>query len=409
MFVDYRRIPSEAKYVAYLTFFPSLASGLVYTDLAYFLTKVRGLSDLFMGIIIMVMGISMVLSSVPLGILADTYGRRKFLIIGNVLASLTLTLFALTTNPVILLLAAVVEGITEGAFASSSSALLAEKAGDEARTTAFSLTAFLSNVAWGLSGFALPAIVVFEAFGLGSVQSHIALYLVFAAMSLASTLLILKVGESRNSRTIKRVRDFIPKKSKNVLIKYGTASAILAFGAGLFVPLMSRWFYLQYNIPDSVSGPILGVSGFLIAASTLAAPALARRMGTVKAIVITQALSAIFMVATPLSPNYGTAGVVYSVRAFMMNLSNPLTQSLVMGLVDEKERGAAAGIEAAIWRLPNSFSTGLGADLMGIGLLALPFYLATVLYIISISMFWKFFSKSVLPEEKTRDMMPKPS
>jgi predicted MFS family arabinose efflux permease len=116
-------------------------------------------------------------------------------------------------------------------------------------------------------------------------------------------------------------------------------------------------------------------------------------------VVVTQALSTVFMVAVPLSPNFATAGFIYTVRSFMMNASNPLVSSLIMGMVYPDERGAAAGLNAALWRFPNSISTGLGASMMGAGLLALPFYLAAVLYVISIALFWLFFRNVELPEE----------
>jgi predicted MFS family arabinose efflux permease len=64
-----------------------------------------------------------------------------------------------------------------------------------------------------------------------------------------------------------------------------------------------------------------------------------------------------------------------------------------MGLVEQDERGAASGISAALWRLPNSLSTRIGAALMGAGMLAEPFYLAALLYIISIVIFWFAFGK----------------
>lgn len=76
MFDDYRGMPKEAKYLVVSTIFPSLAYGLFYTDLSYFLTTVQGLSYELMGIIITVMGVSTFVTSIPLGIAADKYGRR---------------------------------------------------------------------------------------------------------------------------------------------------------------------------------------------------------------------------------------------------------------------------------------------------------------------------------------------
>ncbi|TMI48574.1 MFS transporter, partial [Candidatus Bathyarchaeota archaeon] len=129
--------------------------GFIYTDLSFFLPKVQGLSNFWMGVTIGVMAISLVLASFPLGILADRYGRRRMLFLGNIAASLSLIGFALTANLALVLLVAAVEGIGEAAFAVSGSALLADKAGDQKRTLAFSLIAFLGWIAGAIGGFAV--------------------------------------------------------------------------------------------------------------------------------------------------------------------------------------------------------------------------------------------------------------
>jgi len=406
LFSEYRTIPGEAKLLVFLNFIPSIAIGLIYTDISYFLTKVQGLTPGFAASVIMVMGITMVIVSVPIGILADRYGRRKFLIIGNLLASLTLTMFSLTTNAVLLFVAAIVEGTTEAAFAAAGMALLAEKSGTTSRTPAFSLSSFLSNIAWGIGGFAIAVVVVFQSFGLSSRESHVLLYFVVAALSVATTPLLLRVSESRTSETAKSVGQFLPRKSRSILLRYAVTSALIALGAGLFVPLMTLWFSLAYGVSDALSGPIIGVSGLLIAVTSLAAPFLARRLGLVRAVVVTQLFSTVFMISVPLSPTFAVAAEIYTVRSFLMNLSNPLISSMIMGLVTEDERGAASGLNAAIWKFPNSISTGIGGAMMQVGLLALPFYLAAALYVASISLFWFFFHRTVLPEEEVRTASP---
>ena len=399
MFGQYRSIPGQAKLLIALSFIPGFALSLIYTDLSYFLTSVRGLSITFTGLVITVMGLTVVVTSIPFGILADRYGRRKFIIVGNLLASITLASFALTTSPVLLVLAAVVEGSTEAAFASAGTALLAEKAGEAHRTAAFSLSAFLSSIGMGLSGFAIPLVLVFQSFGLNNVQAHITLYLILAASSVAITPLLFRISESRTSAKAKSIREFMPRKSRDVMVKYAVTAVLIAFGAGLFVPLMTLWFKLAFRVPDTVSGPVIGVSGFLIAAFTLGAPNLARRFGLVKSIVLTQGLSMVFMLAVPIAPTFATAGGIYIIRTFVMNFSSPLGTSLIMGLVDKDERGAASGISTAIWRFPNSISTVIGSAMMREGMLALPFYIASVLYSVSICLFWLFFRKAKVPEE----------
>jgi predicted MFS family arabinose efflux permease len=167
----------------------------------------------------------------------------------------------------------------------------------------------------------------------------------------------------------------------------------------MIVPLMTRWLNKQYGVSDAISGPILGAANIIIGVATLAAPPLAKKIGLVKAIVVTQGFSTLFMFLTPLQPGYLSASFVYTIRAFLMNMASPLQQSMIMGLVAEDERGAASGVSAAFWRLPNALSTSIGAFLIGVGSLAAPFFFAGLFYIISIVLFWLYFRNIKLPEE----------
>ena len=212
---------------------------------------------------------------------------------------------------------------------------------------------------------------------------------------------MLKVNESKR---LKKDRasylDLFPRKSKNVLLKYTLTAAVIAFGAGMVIPLMTFWFDLRYGISDAISAPILAVSSILIGLATLVAPWAAKRFGLIKAIVLTQTISTFFLLITPLSSNFLLAGLVYSIRALLMNMSSPLSQSMIMGLVAEDERGAASGMNGALWRLPNALSSWIGAWLMGMGFLAEPFFIASIFYSLSIALFWMFFRKVKMPEEE---------
>jgi MFS family permease len=399
----YKGLPKQAKYLIYQSIFPMIAYGLFFTDISYFLTTIQGLSYSFMGIVITTMGVATFVASVPLGIAADRYGRKKLLIFGNVTAGVIIAVFAFTTNPVLLLIAAFFEGISEAAFSASSGAWLAEKTDATQRNTVFSLNGFAQSLAFGIGSLAIPVVAVFESMGFSNKTSHSLLYITVAAISLASTVILLRVQESKKSTKTKTVSAESKKNSKEsrrILAKYVVTGAIIAFGAGMVVPLMTAWLKLQYGIPDVVSGPILGLVSIIIGVATLAGPLLAKRFGLVRSIVITQAASTVFMFATPLSSSYIIASSVYTVRAFLMNMASPLSQSLIMGLVKEDERGMASGVNTALWRLPNALSTFVGAYLMSIGFLAAPFFVASLLYAVSIGLFWFFFRKTKMPEEK---------
>ena len=400
MFSDYRGIPWQVKLLIYLSFIPNVAIGFIYTDLSYFLPKFQGIGA---GLPITVMGVTLVLLSFPFGIIADRVGRLKMLVLGNVCASLSLIGFALTSNYALVIMIAVLEGTGEAGYAVSFVALIADKAGNEKRTPAFSLLAFLGWVAGALGSFIIYSVKPLNSLGLSLKEAHVVLFVTVALLSLSITPLLFKVKEEPARE---RLKGILPRKSWKVIVKYSGYSVIIAIGAGLFVPLMAFWFSQAYGVSDDISGLVLGFTNLLTAGVVFITPWLSRKMGLVRAAVITQAASTVFMVAIPSAPSFGAAASIYIVRVFLMNLSNPLTQSLIMGLVSPDERGMASGVSAAIWRLPNALSTFVGYDMMSAGFLALPFYYATVLYVVGISAFWFMFKNARLPEEDLRMSQP---
>ncbi len=74
-----------------------------------------------------------------------------------------------------------------------------------------------------------------------------------------------------------------------------------------------------------------------------------------------------------------------------MNMSAPIGDSFLMGIVAPEQRGLASAVNSIIWRLPNSVTTVLGGILMAAGYLDLPIFLATAFYLASIASFYAVF------------------
>lgn len=399
MFSDYRGIPWRAGLLVYLSFIPNIAISFLYADLAYFLITFQGIGATQAGLVITVMGATLVAESIPMGILADRFGRLRMLILGNICASLSLIGFALTTNYLLILLVAILEGTGEAAYGVSVSALLAGHAGDEKRTAAFSLLNVLGWIASAIGSAMLSSVVWFQNVGLTLGEAHVDLWVIIGLLDLSVTPFMFKIGEGPSYN---RTKGWLPRKSAGVLSRYLSYSILIALGAGLFVTIMTVWFRAAYGVPDSTSGLVLSVTALLTAAVVAISPKLAKRFGLVKATVMTQGSSIAFMLAVPLSPTFGVSATFYVVRVFLMNLSGPLTQSLVMGLVSPGERGMAAGFTSSLSKLPSSITATVGLTWIVEGLIGLPFYVAAVLYVVGISIFYFFFRNARLPEETRR-------
>ena len=120
---------------------------------------------------------------------------------------------------------------------------------------------------------------------------------------------------------------------------------------------------------------------------------IARHVGLVRGIVMTQILSTLFLFAMPFAPTAFLAAPLYVVRAMLMNMSSPLSDTFLMNMIAEDERATASSFNVVIWRLPNAASTVIGGSLLNSGELSLPFYLCTGLYVSSITLFYGLFRR----------------
>src|SRR5437899_10734765 len=107
------------------------------------------------GLLIAAQGIAVVLTSIPLGIISDVYGRKQLLVLGNLAGAAALLVFALTTNFLYLIYASVALGFAEGASVTTWNALLADLTDNSNRNRVFSLSSIMINVTTGI-GLVLP-------------------------------------------------------------------------------------------------------------------------------------------------------------------------------------------------------------------------------------------------------------
>ena len=175
------------------------------------------------------------------------------------------------------------------------------------------------------------------------------------------------------------------------LVKFSGANSLIGLGAGFIIPLIATWFFLRFGVADNYSGPLLAVSSITIGLSATLSPRMSKKFGIVRAIVMNQGLSTIFMISLAFVGGAELAATLYVIRAALMNMSSPLSNSFLMGIVPANRRGVASAINNVVWRLPNSVTTIIGGAILASGNYSLPFELAALFYIVAISLFYFFF------------------
>lgn len=392
------KVPSRVKWLIMLTAFVAIGHGFLITAVSAYLPEL-GVSSQQVGIILGASGLAMVVCAIPFGILSDRIGRKKVLMIGLVTTPPVLLLCSLSHDANLFLIASILAGISEGAFLSAWNAMIADQTNVDNRDMAFSMSFIVYGGFVGV-GFALPLSfpLLQDVFNLSSIDVHSYAFAILGLVSIISPITIWRLLKDYEERTpgIGVKRSLLKAKSKKTLVKFSLNNTLIGLGAGLIIPLVPTWLFLEYGVPDTYSGPLLALSSLSIGFAAIFSAGLAHRLGPVKAIALTQASSTIFMLAIPFMPGAFAAATVYLVRAALMNMAGPIMDSYLMGIIDKDDRGLASAINSILWRLPNSATTIIGGILLASGYYALPFILASTIYIIAITAFYLNF-KDIKP------------
>lgn len=389
-------IPPEVRKLIYLTSFSGLGYGYFIIAVAAYLPEI-GFSAQDVGLLLGMNGIVFVLSAIPIGILADKRGRKGFLLAGLSAIPPILFVYAYTKDFSLLLAAAVVAGIGEGAYMACWNAMIADQTTLKNRNEAFSLSFIVFSSSFGLGmalPFAFPAISDWT--GQTSETVHNSAFVFVGLLSIVSPIgmwfLLRDYKED-----LKPQEMLLRSVSRGPLLKFSAINSIVGLGAGFIIPLVPTWLVLKFDVSDVYSGPLLAVSHITIGLAALVSARLAKRYGMIQAIVLTQSLATVFMLSLAYAPGALLAGGLYMARAALMNMSSPLSDSFLMSIISKEERGFASAINSIVWRLPNSASTVVGGMLLASGDYVTPFLLATGFYAISVTLMYVVF-KDVKPK-----------
>lgn len=393
MWYGYRGIPKQVRTVIWLTSFAGLGLGYMFTYIAAYLPE-RGFSSGEVGLVIGVMSAATIFAAIPFGLYSDRVGRKRVLVFALAAFPPILAALALASDLASLLLISVAAGVSEGAFLTAWNALIADQTTLENRNAAFAMSFIVNNSTIGL-GSALPFFFPFieEAFHIGSATVHSWAFLLIAAACVITPLgiwmALVDYHEGKVTAEIRPSR--LRAETRKRLVRFSLTNSLIGLGAGFSIALVPTWLWLKFDIPDSLSGPLLAIASITMAFASIASTRIAFRYGPVRAIVLTQGLSTIFLVLIPILPAASLASTAYVIRAMFMNMSSPIADSFLMSIIDKEERGLASAINNIVWRLPNSITTVFGGMLLAVGLYDLPFYITAVCYATAIALFYHLF------------------
>ncbi len=161
--------------------------------------------------------------------------------------------------------------------------------------------------------------------------------------------------------------------SRRVVFKLAALFSVDAFAGGLVInSLLALWLFERFGMSLAQAGLFFFVAGLLTAASQLAAPAVARRIGLVNTMVFTHIPANVCLILAALAPTVEVALGLLFLRSALSQMDVPTRSAFVMTVVTPGERAAAASFTAVPRSLAASLSPSLGGALLAAGFFATP-------------------------------------
>lgn len=353
--------------------------------------SIAGYSESDIGLVISIMMLLYSALLIPGGMVADSLGRKRISALGLILGAISFIGYLNPVNLYYLILIASIGGIGSALFGGTISAILADVAPTpDRRNAVFSVSASLSSLAGVLGSLAAASPKLLQSLGYSAKESYYPMFLAMAIFLAVSSVLviIIRSGEARRSGS----KLYLPIKSRGVIIRGMAYAMVISLGAGIITQqLFVLWLFKKFSVGQDFIAYLFALSRGILMFAFLASPAIAKRLGSVNSIVLTQSIGTAILLAIALAGNSIIAGLLYILRYVLMNMTTPILRSLILGIVDPSERATASSVMALALNLPGSFTPAVGGYLMSQVSLETPFYVATPLYAAAIVMFYIFF------------------
>jgi MFS family permease len=323
-----------------------------------------GFNGAHIGLLFGIMSVASAGIAVAVGLLADRYSRKLFVVAIPLVTAVSALVVGLTHATLLIYLFCVLGTLGQGSGAGVSSvgpytpaeqALVTDVTPAAHRNSLFGRLAFFAALG-ALIGSPL-AVMADLAIRLGfhGADAYRPAFLVVAAFSLLTGCLAIPVANPRIPPRHAKNPFAWPRRSWPFLWRFWIVIGVNGIATGFYSPFVTFWFHQRFHASAGQIGLLYTIINVITMASNLSAAGIARRLGLVRAIGSFWVVQACFMIPMALSPSFWMAGAFYLCRQIAQRVQMPLRQSYVMGMVPPEERGAVAGLS----QVPAQLVSGL--------------------------------------------------
>ena len=332
--------------------------------------------------------------SVTFGYLCDRYGRKPFLLVGTVFATLRMVIFALSTDFWMLALGQGIGAMGEGAGAGQPvvSGYITDKTEATQRPDIYSAMAITNGLAASI-GSALGGLPVYlQDYGFNVVDAHQLLWWACAAGSALSLVFLLPMGEPRRrNREVDESKKGGKIKNWDVILRFSLVRSTSGLGWGMTESLMTLYIFYRFGVGSDALGPIYSLSRFISIFSYLLIPRMVGRFGDINTIIGSRIAAAVLTTAFALSNTYPVAMAVLVINRIIVMFTMPIRQTFASGMVDPEETATAIGVSNFARMGVRSAAPTLAGYMFDAVSLSMPFFTGAALMFVNGVLYWMFF------------------
>ena len=417
----------DARRYLVVTLTAGAATSLYWIDFNLYLASL-GLSTSVIGIVATAGSVAGALVAFPASALSDRVGRRVVIAGGvGLMAASVAGLLVVSSVPGLLLLAALYGAGQQTMFVVQNPYLV-EQSRPEHRSELFAVQFALTNVtnigAALLGG--LAAALVSSVGGLpgDGPETYRVILGLMVGLLVVGLAVVVSLGDDRPSSILPREllqagepaafpvdrrpdgdanrsgvhrlsRLGIVIRDRRGFVRLLLPGFLISVGAGQVIPFLNLFVQRKFGLDLAALNGVFALTSLGTIVAILLQPALARRLGRIRSVVVVQAASIPFLVVLGWSPVLWTVILALAVRNSLMNAGNPIFNAFAMDRVSAAERATLSAAMSLLWSLgwvlAGPWYSVLQATLGFDAGYAVNFVTIIVLYSVATALYWAWF------------------